>query len=415
MEDAHPFVGPQGRFDQPSGHPQQPQGNPQQPQWHHQQPQGLSQQPQWHHQQPQGLQQQPQGHPQQCHPSGSGSIGTEGLASWMQQVCHHHGVDLQQLLDDSCQRALSLLTAADVQRTLEQVVEDVKRNASAMCMNRIRSLMPADRKATCNGLGPALEGSGAVSADPSPGMNCHLKPDAMDTVADTGAAHPIPAPGQLPPGADGLGANPARPALLTPVRAAAPRPSTWTLGGPPDWNTTPGLASPRLSMVPNGLPSTLNGAAPTPAAQRVLWHAPDDRCMPHAPHSAQQTGAAANSPGAGPSRQDVSRAGAASSGPGTDAGLVPEHGEVQRSIDYFGGKLLPAKMVPAGKRRLHSVVAQHHLYLTPRDFDGAILDRLANMPEHKAMKVLNEAERAKWASVGNNTRIIMFWCTRPDK
>lgn len=414
MEDAHPFAGPQGRLDQPPGRPQQPQGHPQQPQGHPQQPQG-------HPQQPEGHPQQPEGHPQQHHPSGSGSLGTEGLASCMQHICHQHCVDLRRLLDESCQRALALLTAADAQHTLNQVVEDVKRNASAICMNRIRCLRPADRMDTCNGLGPALDGFGAAShsrweTDTSPVMSDHPKPDAMDTVVDTGAAEAKSAPGRSPlgPDAHGLGAIAARPALLSPARAAATGLSTWTPAGPPDWNATPGLAPPRpfiINAFQYGLPAIPNGAAPTAAAQRALWPAPE---MPQIASTAQQAGPAANSPGAGPSRPDISRAVAAKSGPGTGAGagLFPERREASPSLDYFGGQLLPANMTPIVKQRLHSVVAQHHQYLTPRDFDSAILGRLANMPEHKAMKVLNQAESANWAIVENKTRIIMSWCTK---
>ncbi|KAL3135318.1 hypothetical protein ABBQ32_007513 [Trebouxia sp. C0010 RCD-2024] len=337
----------------------------------------------------------------------------------MQHICHHHGVDLRRLLDDSCQRVLALLTAADLQQTLNQVVEDMKRNASAICMNRVRCLMPAARKDTCNGLGPAVNGPGAAShcrreADTSPRMVDHPKPDAMDPVVDTGEADAKSAPGPpLGPDTHGLGAIAARPTLLSPARAAATSLSTWTLEGPPDWNATPGLATSRadtVHVIRYGLPGTPNGAAPA-AAQRALWPAPK---MPQTANTAQQAGPAANSPGAGPSRPDISRVVAANPGPGTGAGagLFPEHREVSPSLDYFGGQLLPANMTPTVKRRLHGVVTQHHLYLTPRDFDSAILDRLANMPEHNAMKVLNQAESANWPIVENNTRIIMSWCTK---
>lgn len=241
----------------------------------------------------------------------------------------------------------------------------------------------------------------------------------MDTAVNVAAADPGPTTGRPPygPHAHGLGPIAARPALFSPAAmAAAPSPRTCTLGGPPVWRGTPGLAPPSPSLVHavhNGIQAP---AAAATVAQRALWPAADDRRMHLAPNIVQQAGAGADSTGAGPFRPELSRAGVASSGPvtgvGAGSGVLPQHREVSSAFDYFGGQLLPANMASSVKRRLHSVVARHHLYVSPHDFDSAILGRLANMPEPTAMNVLNQAESANWPEVKNNTRVIMSMCTK---
>ena len=416
MEDAHPLAAPLGEFDAAPGHPQQV----------------LS----------------PSG-------SGSGPVGAQGVASWMQHICDHHQVDLRSLLDSSCQMALSLLAAADIQRTLGYLVEEMKRKASALCMEHISRLTASDRKATCkqkqtdgpshsvstpstaandfgaasNGLVPVSHSPGAASS--GPGADGHQQPDAMDTgavVADLGgAADPAPTrPFSCRPEAPGLGATVAKPAspgsgagaaATSPftrapgAAASAPSPGS-ALASPSTVHAVP--SSTGIAHGPQAILTRPSPDAPAAAAQRVLWPESNDCWISHVTTAVQQPEAAANSPGGGPpgSRPELSRAPAAGSGPSAAAGLFQEPREVTALPALFGAQLLPAGMAPNVRSRLHSVVAQHHLYLAPHDFDAAILDRLAKMPEHKAMSVLNQAAAASWPKVQNNTRMIMSWCVK---
>lgn len=410
--EAHPTAAPQGQFDPALGHPQQT-------------PMELD---------------------------SAGPVGAEGLATWMQYICDQHGVDLRPLLDSFGWVALSRLTADD-RHTLEQLVKDVKEKTSALCMKHVSRFTAPETKATCrkknktdgpshngssaaNGLRAATHGPGAASLGPGapslgPGaagasvwMNNHHQPDAMDTGADfEGAADPMTT--RQPPvrlDAQGPGGIAARPALPGPgARAAATSPSTRapaSLPSPRPAFVSPGIVRANPSSTGTGAAggpqATLAGPAPPAAAaadagaQRALWPESSDCWISHVTTAAQQPGAAANSPG-GPSsfRPALSRAGAA--GPSAAVGLVLEGAALP---ELFGGKRLPADMAPNVQRRLHNVVAQHSMYLTPRNFDAAILDRLAKMPEDKAMKVLNQAASASWLKVQNNTRCIMAWCCR---
>ena len=385
MEDAHPLAAPQGHADPAPGHPQHIPS-----------------------------------------PSGSGPVGAQGLASWMQYICDHHQVDLRPLLDSSCQTALSLLAAADIQRTLGYLVEEVKRKASALCKKHISRLTASDRKATCKKKKthgpshsvstPSTAANDRGAASNGPGADGHQKPDAMDTRADVahpeGPADPAPIrPFLCRPEALGLGATAARPAIPGPgARAAANSPFTRAPGAAAS-APSPGsaFASPStVRAVPSstgiapGPQATHNKASPDAAAaapQRVLWPESNDDCwISHVTIAAEQPGAAGNSPRGGPSRSrpELSRAAVADSGPSA----------------MFGAQLLPADMAPNVRSRLHSVVAQHHRYLSAHDFDAAILDRLAKMSEQKAMSVLNQAESASWPKVLNNTRMIMSWCVK---
>ena len=400
---------------------------------------------------PQGQLDPALGHPQQTpmELDSAGPVGAEGLATWMQHICDQQGVDLRSLLDSSCWEALALLAADDLRHTLEQLVKyvkDVKEKTSALCMQNVDRFTAPKTKATCwkkkktdgpshagstpstaaNGRRAATHGPGAASFGPGAAgasllMNSHHQPDPMDTGADfEGAADPASTrhiPVRLD--AQGLGGIAARPALPGPgARAAATSPSTHapaSLPSPRPAFASPGTVHANASSTgaARGPQATLAGPAPIAAAvagaQRALWPDSNDCWISHVTTAAPQPRVAANSPGGGPSsiRPALNRAGAA--GPSAAAGLVQE---VAALPELFGGKRLPADMVPNVQRRLHSVVAQHCMYLAPQDFDGAILDRLARMPEDRAMKVLNQAGSASWVQVQNNTRLIMSWCVR---
>ena len=412
MEDAHPFAAPQGECEPTVGYPQQVPS-----------------------------------------PSESGPVGAWGLAYWMQHICDHHQVDLRPLLDSSCQSALSLLAAADIQHILKQLVEDVKRNASALCKKHISHLTASDRKATRKkkkktesprrsaskpttaapkGLRAASHGPGAASngpgvADTRPGLIVHQKPDAMDIradvthpegAADSAATRPFPcatevqglvaiaAKSALP----GSGAGATSPFACVPG-AAAVLPSPGSAFASPDAvRAVPSGAG--IAHGPQATHTRPSPDAPAAAAQRVLWPDSNDCWVTHVTAVAKQPGVPTNNPEGRPSgsRPELSRVAAA--GSGAAAGLFQEPREISASSALFGAQLLPADMAPNVKRRLQSVVAQHQQYLAPHDFDAAILERLAKMPEHKAISVLNQAESASWAKIHNNTRMIMSWCVK---
>ena len=78
----------------------------------------------------------------------------------------------------------------------------------------------------------------------------------------------------------------------------------------------------------------------------------------------------------------------------------------------FGSRPFPQNMSCAVRHRLHEVVAANRSYLMPDDFDATILNRLANMPEVRAMRVLQIAANVYWQRIENNTKYLMTLCCR---
>ena len=82
------------------------------------------------------------------------------------------------------------------------------------------------------------------------------------------------------------------------------------------------------------------------------------------------------------------------------------------SAGMFGSRLFPPNMSSIVRHRLHEMVAKHKMHLKPDDFDDPILIRLANMPEARAMRVLQIAANVNWHSIQNNTKYLMTLCCR---
>lgn len=325
-------------------------------------------------------------------------------------------MDLRSLLDDSCQRALSLLAAADVKVALERLAQDVKKNANALCMQHISGFTAPSQAADQAGLdqvsapngpeghlshtGDAPNGPGAASDRPMAVAPCG--PNAIDYMGAGG----------------GNMAAAARPA----GSRRSPPPVTGVFAAMPAVNSPSNRAE--------GAGQTSSGAAcgqEAASAQRALWPDSDDYWVTHVTAAADQPGPAAHSPGAGalatanlgpPMGAAPSPGQAFVINPDTGAnapagnGAEQAHLTASASHDCFGEQSLPANMSPIITRRLRSVIARHQQYLRAEDFDSAILSRLASMAEQKAMGVLNQADSANWPMVKNNTKMIMSWCCK---
>lgn len=279
-------------------------------------------------------------------------IGPHGLASWMQRTLHRLGVDLKSLLDASCLKALSLLAAADVTGALERVARDV------------RAGWPKNVSALC--------------------MHRikHLQPPT--TPATTSGA-----PNSHP------GAAARSPGLSLPGQ------------GPGTVGTGPGAAavnSPGLAMP--GLPLPMPASGPV---QRQLW---PDNSPSHDQGVAHRPGTALLSPGAGPSSAGL-RTGTLQAAANSPTGATGS-GSALLCMESFGGRPFPAAMSHRVRVRLYAVVAKCSLHVREEDFDIPILERLARMPEWRAMSVLQQAEDTNWPAVHNNTRMIMSWCNKHD-
>ena len=342
---------------------------------------GCITQPQEHHQQPQGHEQEPH----RVDPSGP--IGPQGLAAWMQHILHHLCVDLKPVLDFSCQKALSVLAVADVQGALERIAKDVKagwpHNASALCMQRIRHLRPPAAAATSPGAtdaGPGAAANRPEAAGPGPSAAVRSQgPPASVATRSPGVPATSPGTASLGPGRSVRSLGPD--ALCVGSAASSPQGPVAKSGLLPSapWSAPPRLAfasttdaGPMTTPPRFHFAASDSGHAVTNSALRQLW---PDTGLSYAGGPAQQ--------------------------PGPDT--LP---------DVFGGRPIPVAMSQGVRARLQSVVAEHHLYLRAEDFDECILARLAHMPEGRAMSVLQQAENAKWPSVRDNTRLIMYWCCK---
>ncbi len=403
----------------------------------------------------------------------SGPIGPHGLASWMQHFFHRFSVDLKSVLDTPCQKALSLLAAADVVGALERIAKDVKagwpHNASAVCMRRISHLTPPSAPAASPGAATTSPGAaitspgtpaaspGAVAVGPQAALRSPGLPAPSPGAAPTKPRAPFPSRSVPTPGQQ------AAPTSVTPAfqspSLAVPDPGPAASSPPagvkrPGWpSSAPKMVTPRLALAspsnvcpaqmpattaqgPHGLSHTV-----TSTAQRQLWPdtaVSDTARIGHRLNAgvfASEAGPAsiglqvatlyAAAPGPAMEVQQANQAprtaavgfspGAGTSRAGAVAGSPAQNSApvpALSSTGQFGGRPFPAIMSPVVKSKLCAVVARHHVHLRAEDFDGSILARLAHMPECRAMSIMQQADDANWSDIRDNTRLIMSWCCK---
>lgn len=374
-----------------------------------------------------------------------GAIGPQGLASCLQSMLHKHRINLMETLDQTCKAALLVLARADVYGLLDRIAQDVKagwpRNASALCMQRIRGCTPPrpHPQAEGNACDPASKGPAASS----PALN---NPHGFN---------PGPNPTSIRPLRSDLGPLPAvaSPGLFTSRPAAESPVFNSPASVRPAWIRPAATSPANAGNVPAGTTLALvrpvsNGAgAVSPASARF----PSSTSVPAVTHVmpaiSPVSPAHDRTPVARPLFSTRSRTGAlaqqtahmmpTSTRHGVSESYQPDfsvHQEpqqrpytsarvnqgstaaspaglrrIQSGTESFSPQQV-ANLSEAVKKQLYRLVTDHSRYVRPGDFDVYIMQKLADLPEVQALHVLQQLDNVSWVNVQDKTKYIMFFC-----
>ena len=362
-------------------------------------------------------------------PGGQGPIGAHGLSSCIRRMLHKHKVNLGDVLDYTCQAALSLLTRVDVFGVLEKLAKEVKagwpRNPSALCMQRIKACSAPRQDAAPHPPAPTtgLPTNGPVATSPPPAWPTDNGPAATSPApAGPTPSGPAASPATSPhrPFAEGvpqgtqlfvtpgpavrsahnspstLSSAPASPAPVRP--SDGPAQGTFTINSP-----AAGRSAYHSSVYTTTAFNASAAASTIPATPAPARHTADDFAanQPVQPRTVRPV--TADSHG-------LSNFANGNQGSAT-AAAAPRSFSATTPVKPFTPQQV-ANLSEAVKQQLYSLVRDHRCFVKASDFDVYIMRKFEAMTASQALHVLQQLDRVSWATVQDPTRYIMFFCCK---
>lgn len=352
-------------------------------------------------------------------PGGQGPIGAHGLSSCIQRMLHKHKVNLGDVLDYTCQAALSLLTRVDVFGVLEKLAQEVKagwpRNPSALCMQRIKACSAPRPDAAPHPPAPTAElaTSGPVGTSPAPAGPTSNGPAVYSTTSPRRPFAEGPAQGPqsfVTPGPavrtalPSLGFNSPSPLSSAPASPAPVRPSNGPAQGTFPINSPAAGRSVYHGSVYTTTAFNASAATSTiPATPVLARRAADDFAadQPVQPGTVRPVTVTAYAHGLSNSANGNRGSATAAAAPRSFSATAP--------VEPFTPQQV-ANLSEALKQQLYSLVRDHRCFVKASDFDVYIMKKLEAMTERQALHVLQQLDRVSWATVQDPTRYIMYFC-----